>query len=234
MESLPTYLSGFLAIILFTSFVKVLTALEVVRFGMGLQGAGFGLVMAAISLALSLLIMQPQLEPLGGVDALLSGKLDSQRVTQTVGPFMQRHTDQQLLQRFDALSKRVAKKGNVPSETAADTKPVVSLAASNNGNSATSQPQTSTKAAAQSTSQQPTLPVLVAAFVVSQVRDAFTVGFMVLIPFVVIDLLVANILTALAITALPVVALALPLKILLFISVDGWKLLSEKLIVGYV
>lgn len=77
------------------------------------------------------------------------------------------------------------------------------------------------------------LAVLAPAFVVSELRRAFTMGFLVFLPFLVVDLLVANVLLALGLTQLSPTAVALPFKLLLFVAVDGWALLARGLVAGY-
>ena len=75
--------------------------------------------------------------------------------------------------------------------------------------------------------------VLAPAFVVSELRRAFTIGFLVFLPFLVVDLLVANVLLALGLTQLSPTSISLPFKLLLFVAVDGWKLLARGLVLGY-
>jgi len=72
--------------------------------------------------------------------------------------------------------------------------------------------------------------LLVASFTVSQVRDAFEIGFLLLVPFLLVDLLVMNFLMILGARAISVELISVPLKIMLFFSVDGWTLVSEKLL----
>jgi type III secretion protein R len=77
------------------------------------------------------------------------------------------------------------------------------------------------------------LAVLAPAFVVSELRRAFTIGFLVFVPFLVVDLVVANVLLALGLTQLSPTSVALPFKLLLFVAVDGWKLLARALALSY-
>jgi len=77
------------------------------------------------------------------------------------------------------------------------------------------------------------LAVLAPAFMVSELRRAFTIGFLVFLPFLVVDLLVANVLLALGLTQLSPTSVALPLKLLLLVSVDGWRLLARGLALAY-
>jgi type III secretion protein R len=78
------------------------------------------------------------------------------------------------------------------------------------------------------------LAVLAPAFVVSELRRAFTIGFLVFVPFLVVDLVVANVLLALGLTQLSPTSVALPFKLLLFVAVDGWRVLARSLALSYV
>ena len=72
--------------------------------------------------------------------------------------------------------------------------------------------------------------VLVPAFVVSELRTAFVIGFVVFVPFLAIDLIVSTVLMALGMVMLPPTFISLPLKLLLFVLVDGWVLLIGSLV----
>jgi flagellar biosynthetic protein FliP len=74
------------------------------------------------------------------------------------------------------------------------------------------------------------LAALAPAFLTSELKTAFQIGFMVVLPFLVIDLVVAAVLTALGMIMLPPQLVSLPLKLLLFVSIDGWHLLVGSLI----
>jgi type III secretion protein R len=77
------------------------------------------------------------------------------------------------------------------------------------------------------------LAVLAPAFMVSELRRAFTIGFLVFLPFLVVDLVVANVLLSLGLTQLSPTSVALPLKLLLLVAVDGWRLLARGLALAY-
>jgi flagellar biosynthesis protein FliP len=74
-----------------------------------------------------------------------------------------------------------------------------------------------------------TLRVLVPAFMLSELRAAFVAGFIIFLPFLLIDLIVAAILMALGMMMVPPVSISLPLKVLLFVLIDGWSLLLRAL-----
>ena len=77
------------------------------------------------------------------------------------------------------------------------------------------------------------LIVLVPAFAVSELTEAFAIGFLLFLPFLVIDMVVSNILLAMGMHMLSPVVVSLPFKLLLFVMVDGWTLLSQGLLQGY-
>ncbi len=72
--------------------------------------------------------------------------------------------------------------------------------------------------------------VLVPAFALSEVRTAFTMGFLVLVPFLVIDLVVSSVLMAMGMVMLPPALVTLPLKVLVFVLADGWGLVVGSLV----
>jgi flagellar biosynthetic protein FliP len=74
------------------------------------------------------------------------------------------------------------------------------------------------------------LAALAPAFLTSELKTAFQIGFMVVLPFLVIDLVVSAVLTALGMIMLPPQLVSLPLKLLLFVTVDGWHLLVGSLL----
>lgn len=77
------------------------------------------------------------------------------------------------------------------------------------------------------------LQVLVPAFMISELRRAFEIGFMLFLPFLVIDLVTAAILMSMGMMMLPPVTVSLPFKIIFFVMVDGWYLIAGSLIKGY-
>ena len=77
------------------------------------------------------------------------------------------------------------------------------------------------------------LTTLVPAFALSEIKTAFQMGFMIFIPFLVIDMIVASVLMAMGMMMLPPVMISLPFKILLFILVDGWYLVMKSLLQSF-
>jgi flagellar biosynthetic protein FliP len=75
--------------------------------------------------------------------------------------------------------------------------------------------------------------VLIPAFVISELKTAFQIGFLIFLPFLVIDLVVSSALMSLGMMMLPPVFIALPFKILLFVLVDGWNLVTQSLVESF-
>ena len=71
---------------------------------------------------------------------------------------------------------------------------------------------------------------IIPAFVLSEIKTGFEIGFLLFLPFIVIDMVVSSVLMSLGMMMLPPVMISMPFKILLFIMVDGWNLLVEKLL----
>ncbi|MDD3817556.1 MAG: flagellar type III secretion system pore protein FliP [Thiovulaceae bacterium] len=74
------------------------------------------------------------------------------------------------------------------------------------------------------------LSVIIPAFVISELKTAFEIGFLIFLPFLVIDMVVASILMSMGMMMLPPVMISLPFKILIFVLIDGWNLLIGNLI----
>lgn len=77
------------------------------------------------------------------------------------------------------------------------------------------------------------LRVLIPAFMISEIRRGFEIGFLVALPFLVIDLVVATIMTAMGMMMMPPTVVSLPLKVLFFVLVDGWTLLVGALVKSF-
>ncbi|MCO6431228.1 MAG: hypothetical protein J5J00_10235 [Deltaproteobacteria bacterium] len=197
MESFAGYINAFLAVLLLTCFVKVLLSLSILRIGLGLNTAGIGLVFVALSLALSYLVMQPQLTQLGGLQSMLSPSAEkSSEVQEKLKPFLERHSDAELRSRLQGMQSRLQE-----SASAARTDD---------------------------------MPVLVTSFLLTELKEGLELGILILIPFLVIDLLVSNVLVLLGVTSLSPEVISLPCKLLLFFAIDGWSMIAQKLINGYI
>jgi flagellar biosynthetic protein FliP len=77
------------------------------------------------------------------------------------------------------------------------------------------------------------LSVLVPAFITSELKTAFTIGFLIYIPFIIIDLVVASVLMSMGMMMLSPMMISMPFKLLLFVLVDGWGLVTGSLVATY-
>jgi flagellar biosynthetic protein FliP len=75
--------------------------------------------------------------------------------------------------------------------------------------------------------------VLLPAFVISELRVAFTMGFVIYIPFLIIDMVISSVLLSMGMMMLPPSLVSLPFKLLLFVSVDGWYLITRSLVMSF-
>ncbi len=92
---------------------------------------------------------------------------------------------------------------------------------------------TMSKEAAPANPQDLSLRVLVPAFMISELKRAFEIGFLLFLPFLIIDLVVASVLMSMGMMMLPPVVVSLPFKLIFFVLVDGWSLVAGSLIQSY-
>lgn len=81
--------------------------------------------------------------------------------------------------------------------------------------------------------QQLALPIIIPSFMISELRRAFEIGFLIFLPFLIIDMVVASILMSMGMMMVPPVMIALPFKVIFFVLVDGWYLISGSLIQSF-
>ena len=84
----------------------------------------------------------------------------------------------------------------------------------------------------QTRAQVPTY-VLIPAFILSELKTAFEMGFLIFLPFLLIDLIVSSVLMSMGMIMLPPSFISLPFKVLLFVLVDGWDLVTHSLVVSF-
>jgi flagellar biosynthesis protein FliP len=209
------------AILLCTSFIKVVTTLTVVRFGIGLTGFEFGVVSILTAFGLAVLAAPPELARLGYPAAFFASTPaapSAQQVTAALLPYMAQRLDPAVQRAFAgrtvATAPFTAPVGVSPAVTDVEGGAEVSAAAQGVVDLAYAQQ----------------LRTVAPVFLISELKRALLFGCAVLVPFVVIDLLVAHVVTLLGVTTLSAAVVSLPLKLLLFLAVDGWTLLATKLL----
>jgi len=191
-----------------TAFVKISTVLQIVRGAIGAQNVPSSTVIMAFAGALTLLAMAP-----------LGTRL-SDRLTPLFAPTAQTETTAWLLSVGTAAKE-----------------PVGSFLKQNASERERKRFYEIARAARPPAERERVLPddltVIVPAFVVTELLEAFALGFAIYLPFLVIDLVVANVLLALGMQMLNPTQVSLPFKLLLFVAIDGWGLLAQTLVTGY-
>jgi len=190
-----------------TSFVKISTVLQIVRGAIGAQNVPSGAVVMALSAALTLLAMAPV----------------GSRMLERAAPLWEgkpKDTTALVMGIVDAT--RDPMRGFLHANAAERERTRFLDVA----RKARPEPERAAVGADDFT-------VLVPAFVTTELYQAFALGFALYLPFLVIDLVVANLLLALGMQMLSPTQVSLPFKLLLFVAIDGWALLSEALVTGY-
>jgi type III secretion protein R len=191
-----------------TAFVKISTVLQIVRSAIGAQNVPSSTVIMALAAALTLLAMAPVGQKIFDRAApLLDGKDGADTAHLVQGGIDAVREPMRDFLRANASPREKVRFLDV----ARQARPEAERAAVHGDD----------------------LPILVPAFVVTELTEAFAIGFLIFLPFLVIDLVVGNVLLALGMQMLSPTQVSLPFKLLLFVSVSGWGLLSQALVSGY-
>jgi type III secretion protein R len=195
------------AAVLVTSYSKLVIVFFLLRQALGLQQVPPGLVLNSLALLLSVYIMLPAFTALG--------------------ESIERYQPQEKMTVKESLEKIVApvkeplrdflKKHTSPKEV----QYFVAAAERINTKAGIAAPRDDD------------FMVLIPAFSVSELSAAFVIGFLIFLPFIAIDLIVANILLSLGMQMLSPTIVSLPLKLLLFVALDGWSVLVHQLVRSY-
>ena len=199
-------------LLMVTSFVKISVVLSIVRNALGTQQIPPTQVITGLGIILTVYIMAPtgmKMYRAAGADFLAQGT--SVFSSQTVGDVL-KAADKSKEPLRDFLVKKVTTK---------DRSLFFNLA------------KKMRKEEDRKDIQEKDFMVIVPAFVVSELKEAFQIGFILFVPFIVIDMVVANILLALGMHMLSPTTISMPFKLLLFVLVDGWYLIAKGLVIGY-
>jgi flagellar biosynthetic protein FliP len=188
-----------------TSFTRIVVVLSLLRTALGTQTAPPNAVIISLALFLTMFVMAPTFNAAyqAGVAPLVAGQIEPQEA-------------------FTRASGpfRTFMLAHVRQK---DLEMFVDLAA---GNSATAPP-------APAGPQDIALSTLIPAFMISELRRAFEIGFLLFVPFLVIDLVVASVLMSMGMMMLPPALVSLPFKLIFFVLVDGWSLVAGSLVRSY-
>lgn len=197
--------------VMVTSFTKIVVVLSLLRNALGLQQVPPNVVLNGMALVLSIYVMYP----VGLQMAERVGQTQTQTQTQAAG----RGTEA-LLAAADA-AKEPLREFLIQHSNPDERRFFLETLRRN-----------LTPAQQQALSERD-LVVVVPAFVVAELSVAFQIGFLIFLPFLVIDLVVSNILMALGMMMLSPTTVSLPFKLLLFVLIDGWVKLSHGLVLSY-
>jgi type III secretion protein R len=196
-----------------TSFVKISIVLSLLRNALGVPDVPSGAVVTALAMILSAYVMTPVAREMAQRAAPAYARIDLDNP-------LAAESRKALLQTFDLGTPPLAA---FLQRNAGGKESALFLDLARRARPADQREQVSAS----------NLSVAIPAFLVSELAQAFRIGLLVLLPFVVIDLVVASILLALGMSALPPATIALPFKLLLFVLVDGFFVLSKALVSGY-
>ncbi len=199
-------------LIMVTCFTRLVIALSFLRAGIGLQTTPANLILISLALFMTLYVMAPTFDKAwqNGVAPLLENKITEQeaytRITAPFRTFMLNNVRDKDLKLFWDLANETLwpKQANDP--PAAPPRP------------------------APTSDDEIELRVLIPAFMISELRRGFEIGFLVVLPFLVIDMIVATLTMSMGMMMLPPTVISLPFKILFFVLIDGWNLLAGGLI----
>jgi type III secretion protein R len=188
-----------------TAFVKISTVLQITRSAIGAQSVPSNTVVMALATALTLIAMAPVGQKIFDRAAPLAQTATTKNQDTTV--LIEKGVDAVREPMRDFLQKNSSEKEKARFLLV----------------SKKTRPE----------AQADDLTVLVPSFVVTELTEAFAIGFLIYLPFLVIDLVIANVLLALGMQMLSPTQVSLPFKLLLFVAIDGWGLLAQALVAGY-
>ena len=207
-------------LVMVTCFTRFVVALSFLRAGLGLQTTPANLILISLALFMTFYVMGPTFDQAwqNGVQPLMENKINEQeaftRVSTPFKAFMRANVREKDLKLFEDLAP--ASRQKAPSQA----------------NPPVAGPPTQAGAPADGSDVE--LRVLIPAFMISELRRGFEIGFLIVLPFLVIDLIVATLTMSMGMMMLPPTVISLPFKILFFVLIDGWNLLVGSLVRSFV
>lgn len=200
-------------LIMVTSFTRVVIVFSFLRSGLGLQQTPPNMVLISLALFVTAYIMAPTFDRAwnDGLKPLLNEQITEEqafgRIANPFRHFMFDNVREKDLALFEDLFALFYEKS--------DTEPPG---------------QAAEEATRAEIIESIDLRILIAAFMISELRRAFEIGFLIFLPFLVIDIVVATVLMAMGMMMLPPTIISLPFKIVFFVLIDGWYLLTAGLV----
>ena len=195
-------------LVVMTSFTRFVIVFSMLRSALGLNQTPPNMVLSSMALFMTFFVMQPVFEDAweGGIQPLLNNSItEEQALERTAEPFRQFMS------------------GNVREKDLALFQDIAARSAQRNGEPV---PEVNPD-------EPPSWRALVPAFMMSELRRAFSIGFLIYLPFVAIDLIIASILMSAGMMMLPPVLISLPFKVIFFVLIDGWYMLAGSLMESY-
>jgi len=202
-------------ILMTTSFLRIVIVLSFVRRALGTQELPPNQVIIGLALFLTFMVMAPTWTEVWTISIgpyLNYQKTEAEALDDGLKPirrFMFQQIDRRDLELF------------------------VSIARGSAGSAPAGGPAGGAPSARPAQLAEISTPVVVSAFMTSEIKRAFKMGFMIYLPFVVIDLVVASVLISMGMLVLPPVLISLPFKILVFVLVDGWGIVIGKTVESF-
>jgi flagellar biosynthetic protein FliP len=193
-------------LIMVTSFTRFIVALSFLRSGLGLQSTPANLVLISLALFMTFYVMAPTFDRAWttGIQPLMKNEISEEeaygRITAPFREFMLTHVREKDLTNFEQLADETIRS------------------------------KVDEKAGEKAAEKQIDLRIIIPAFMISELRRAFEIGFLIMLPFLVIDMIVATITMSMGMMMMPPTVIALPFKTLFFVLIDGWSLVTSGLI----
>ncbi|RIY02173.1 flagellar biosynthetic protein FliP [Aureimonas flava] len=192
-------------LVMVTAFTRVVIALSILRTGLGLQTTPANLILISLSLFITFFVMMPTFDQSwrDGLQPLMRGEITEEEALPRIAePFREFMLDQ-------VREEDLALFNNINEASIRDRLPVVEQG---------------------SNDDTVDFRILVPAFMISELRRGFEIGFLIVLPFLVIDLIVATLTMSMGMMMLPPTIISLPFKILFFVLIDGWNMLTGSLV----
>lgn len=193
-------------LVMVTAFTRIVIALSIMRTGLGLQTTPANLIIISLALFMTFFVMSPTFDRAwkDGLQPLLENEIEEEeafyRIADPFKEFMLAQVRPSDLQLFGDIAAVTGRDRLQPEEQGAADERDVELR------------------------------VLIPAFMISELRRGFEIGFLIVLPFLVIDMIVATLTMSMGMMMLPPTIISLPFKILFFVLIDGWNLLVGSLV----
>ena len=196
-------------LVVMTSFTRFVIVFSMLRSALGLNQTPPNMVLSSMALFMTFFVMQPVFQDAwdGGVQPLIDNAITEEQALARIGEPFKRFMFANTRDKDIALFQNIAL--NPTGEDEAE------------------------PADLPTTAEEASWRTLVPGFMISELRRAFSIGFLIYLPFIAIDLIVASILMSAGMMMLPPVLVSLPFKVIFFVLIDGWYMLAGSLMEGY-